>query len=80
LTQDTAPDLENLSFEDAFAMLEETAQALESGGMTLTDSVDLYERGTKLARVCNERLTAAEARVSRIETAYGEQTGMIGDG
>ena len=72
-------DLENLTLEEALALLDETVAALESGSLTLTQSVDNYERGMKLARVCNEMLTSAELRIARIRTAYGEQMRMVGD-
>lgn len=73
---DCPPDCENLSFEDALALLDETVRALESGELTLAQSTEMYERGMKLARVCNEALTSAETRVTRIRTAYGERTRM----
>ena len=70
------PDIDSLSFEDALGRLEETARALESGGLSLEQATQLYEDGVKLARVCNEILTSAELRISRIRTSYGEQMGM----
>ena len=68
---------ENLSFEEAMALLEQTVEALESGGLTLAESTAMYERGMKLARVCNEMLNSAEARITRIRTTYGEQIRMV---
>ena len=70
------PDIESLSFEEALGRLEETVRALESGGLSLEEATKLYEEGVKLARVCNEILTSAELRISRIRTSYGEQMGM----
>lgn len=71
----TVPD--NLSFEEAVSLLEQTVQALESGGLTLAESTAMYERGMKLARICNEMLNSAEARITRIRTTYGEQIRMV---
>ena len=68
---------ENLSFEEAVSLLEQTVQVLESGGLTLAESTSMYERGMKLARVCNEMLNSAEARITRIRTTYGEQIRMV---
>ena len=68
---------EDLSFEEAMRLLEQTAQALESGGLTLAQSTAMYERGMKLARICNEMLNSAEARITRIRTTYGEQIRMV---
>ncbi len=72
-------DIESLTFEEALGRLEETVRALESGGFSLEEATKLYEDGVKLARVCNEILTSAELRISRIRTSYGEQMGMRED-
>jgi exodeoxyribonuclease VII small subunit len=55
-----------MSFEEAFASLEETVQQLERGDAGIDDLVALYERGTALAKLCNARLDAAELRVSQL--------------
>ncbi len=68
---------ENLSFEEAMNLLEQTVQSLESGGLTLAESTAMYERGMKLARICNEMLNSAETRIARIRTTYGEQMRMV---
>ena len=81
MASDTAaenkPIPEDLSFEEAMGLLEQTVQALESGGLTLAQSTAMYERGMKLARICNEMLNSAEARITRIRTTYGEQIRMV---
>ena len=69
--------IEDLSFEEALSQLDETVSALESGSLTLAQSMAMYERGMKLARVCNEMLTSAEMKITRIRTAYGEQMRMV---
>lgn len=71
------------SFEEAFTRLEETVQKLEAGGLTLEEATRLYEEGMKLARQCNELLSATELKVSRLKTSYGQQMQMVngvGDG
>ena len=69
--------LGNLSFEQALNRLDETVQALETGGLSLAEATGLYEEGMKLARLCSEMLATAELRISRIRTAYGEQMRML---
>ena len=69
-------DLDGLSFEEALSRLDETVQALEKGGLALADSTRLFEEGAKLARYCHKLLADAELKISRIETAYGEQMGF----
>lgn len=59
-------DDKELSFEEAFTRLEKAVQALEAGGLTLEESVALFEEGMRLAKLCNERLDAAELRISRL--------------
>lgn len=70
-------EIEDLSFEEALRQLDETVDALESGSLTLSQSMAMYERGMRLARVCNEMLTSAELKITRIRTAYGEQMRMV---
>ena len=72
-------DFSKLTFEQALTRLDETVQALEKGGLSLTESTGLYEDGMKLARVCNETLASAELRITRIQTAYGEQMRFMAD-
>ena len=71
--------LENLSFEEAFTRLEETVQALEAGGLTLEEASRLFEEGMRLARLCNEVLSATELKVTRLQTAFGEQMRFLGE-
>ena len=68
---------EQLTFEAAYQRLEDTVQSLESGGLSLDEATDLYEEGTKLAKACNELLSAAELRITRLRTSLGEQMRFI---
>ena len=76
-THNAGSGLGKLSFEQALNRLDETVQALEAGGLSLDESTRLFEQGMKLARTCSEMLAAAELRISRIHTAYGEQMSML---
>jgi exodeoxyribonuclease VII small subunit len=67
----------DLTFEQAYAELENIVTQLESGDLTLDESVALYERGQRLARLCGEKLDAAELRVRQIG-ADGEITTLDG--
>jgi exodeoxyribonuclease VII small subunit len=64
-----SPKLTDLTFEEAYAQLEEIAAQLESGDLSLDDSVALYERGQALARRCGELLDSAELRIQQINDA-----------
>jgi exodeoxyribonuclease VII small subunit len=59
-------EIENLTFEQAFGELEETVQKLEAGGLTLEESLALFERGQALAARCNVRLDEAELQVQQL--------------
>jgi exodeoxyribonuclease VII small subunit len=52
-----------IRFEDALHDLEETVQRLESGELSLEDSLAAFERGVGLVRSLNERLAAVEQRI-----------------
>ena len=79
MTQDgDAPaDGADVSFEEAIRRLDETVRALESGGIPLDEAIRLYERGMRLARQCSQILASAEIKITRIQTAYGEQMRML---
>jgi exodeoxyribonuclease VII small subunit len=66
---DDLANLTDLTFEDAYAQLEEIAAQLESGDLSLDESVALYERGQALARHCSDLLDAAELRIRQINDA-----------
>lgn len=65
-------EIENLSFEEAFAELEEVVQQLEAGALTLDQAMALFERGTALSAHCNAQLDAAELRVQQLVPSAGE--------
>ena len=52
-------DISELAFEEALQELEETVTKLEAGELTLEESLELFERGQKLAVYCNELLEKA---------------------
>ncbi len=62
---ETTPVTE-LSFETALAELEQVVARLEGGQVPLEELIELYARGAALRAHCEERLKAAEARVSEI--------------
>lgn len=60
------PDIKKLSFEDALEALEEIVQRLESGEVSLEESIDIYSRGTHLKTHCEQKLQSAREKVERI--------------
>ena len=54
------------SFEDALKDLEGIIENLETGEVPLSDLVEQYEQGTKLLKVCHERLNEAELKIEKL--------------
>jgi exodeoxyribonuclease VII small subunit len=75
-------DAREFSFEDAFGLLEEVVARLETGGLSVDEMVSQYEQGVALARLCREKLDAAQAKVillsHDIEDA-GDGFALVGD-
>ena len=57
-------------FEALYSRLEEAVTKLEQGGLTLEESLALYEEGMQLARRCQERLQQAELRITRLQESF----------
>ena len=53
----------DMKFEEAMELLEDIVRKLESGSLSLDDSLLEFEKAIKLVRTCNERLEVAEQRV-----------------
>ena len=54
----------NLTFEQALLILEEIVNKLETGSLSLEDSLVAYEQGISLTRICVEKLEYAKQKVS----------------
>ena len=57
---------EILSYEQAREQLVEVVRTLETGGTTLAESLALWERGEQLARICQDALDGARARLDAV--------------
>ncbi len=58
--------VEELTYEETLAELEEIVAALEGEQNQLEDSIRLFERGQALAARCSELLEAAELKVRQV--------------
>jgi exodeoxyribonuclease VII small subunit len=54
------------SFEVAFRELQQVVEQLEDGGLELERAIQLFERGSELANVCERIVDEAELRVTRL--------------
>ncbi len=70
-------EIRKMNFEEALKALEAIVQRLESGEVSLEDSIEIYGRGTLLKRHCEAKLRAAQARVDKIVI---EADGAVGTG
>jgi exodeoxyribonuclease VII small subunit len=69
VTDETAPTID---FEAALKELEALVQRMETGSLTLEESLAAFERGVHLTRECQRALAAAELRVKALtETDAG---------
>ncbi len=64
--QSSKDDLQSLSYEQAFAELEEIVYGLETNQKTLEEAIALFERGQALAKHCASLLDQAELRVRQL--------------
>ena len=58
-----ARDATSPSYEQAREELVEVVRRLETGGVTLEESLTLWERGEELAAICQQWLDGARARL-----------------
>jgi exodeoxyribonuclease VII small subunit len=56
-----------ISYEAARDELAQVVSSLETGGATLEDSLKLWERGEELAKICQEWLDGAKAKLDSVK-------------
>jgi exodeoxyribonuclease VII small subunit len=63
----------NPPFEEALKKLEGIVEAMESDELPLETLIARYEEGTRLAKICQEKLAEAELKIQQLEkNAAGE--------
>lgn len=62
------------TFESSFSRLEEILERMNSGTVSLDESLKLYEEADALIAMCNKRLTDAERK---IETLIKNRSGEL---
>lgn len=60
-------EIEELSYEAAYQALEDVLAQLDSGELSLEQSVARYERGQRLSAHCQRLLEEAELRIRRLD-------------
>ena len=62
----------DINFEKALDELESIVEDLESGDLSLENSLKSFVKGIKLARQCQEKLSQAELQVQKLIEEDGE--------
>ena len=62
----------NNDFEHSLAELEQLVESMESGDLSLEDSLSAFEKGVKLTRDCQTKLSEAEQKVELLMEKQGE--------
>jgi exodeoxyribonuclease VII small subunit len=74
-----SPESDSLSFEEAYRRLNEMAESLEEGGVSLSDAMSRYEEGMELVRLCNRLLDEAELRITNLRDSFSSPSADIED-
>lgn len=71
----------NLTYEEAIIELNKIVSTLNSGKVSLDDSIKYYQRGIELAQYCDKKLTEVEQKISIVNKANGsiDQLNLDGD-
>ena len=52
-----------MSFEEAMILLDDTVKKLEGGNLSLDESIVAFEKSVALVKLCNQKLELAEQKV-----------------
>ncbi|HEC26821.1 MAG TPA: exodeoxyribonuclease VII small subunit [Gammaproteobacteria bacterium] len=59
-------------FETAMKELEQIVESMENDQLTLDESLQKFERGVELSRICQENLKKAEQKVEQLVKKHGQ--------
>ena len=65
----------NIKFEEALAELEEQVRLLESGELSLEESLEVYKYGVELSNLCSSKLEAVKQEVEKIVVTDSNDAG-----
>tara|TARA_Y100000588_G_C13810996_1_gene735090 strand:- start:95 stop:334 length:240 start_codon:yes stop_codon:yes gene_type:complete len=55
-----------LKFEKAVQRLEKIVDDLEKGELDIDKSLEMFEEGIKMSRICSKKLNEAEAKIEKL--------------
>ena len=57
-----------LTFEQAMERLEVISETLSTGDVSIDESLELYAEGTKLIKMCSEKLKTVSLKIEEIDS------------
>lgn len=60
------------TFEENLVRLEKIVSILEEGKISLEESIDLFEEGIKLSKICNKKLDSIEKKITMLIEENGD--------
>lgn len=62
------------TFAEMLARLDEISKILDSGEVSLEESLELFEEGSKLIKLCNAKITDARLKITEISSKTEDNT------
>lgn len=69
---------EGMAFEEAMKRLEEIAEKLGEGNLSLEDSLEMFEEGMELYKFCTKKLDDASYKVEKLLEKEGGELSVEG--
>ena len=76
MADDSNKSVEEMTFEEAMAALEEVVSSLEKGSVMLDEAVSAYERGIVLVNRCRGHLAQAKERIDKVRLQGDDAVGI----
>jgi len=58
--------MSDIKFEKAMTRLESIVEELERGDLNIDKSLEIFEEGIKMSRVCSKKLNEAEVKIEKL--------------
>ena len=58
--------MSEIKFEKAMSQLEKIVEELERGDLDIDKSLEIFEEGIKMSRLCSKKLNEAEAKIEKL--------------
>lgn len=76
MTKAVSADRKELSVEQALERIETLVREVESGKLSLEETIARFEEGSSLAKICREKLESAERKILTILRENGEPSAL----